>query len=1591
MRPKGAKQFLKRGLGMALSMAVAFTMLPPVSVNAAEDGSNEDPAVSAASPFKAGSMTGTETTKGQPFVAGVTGGRSNFSTPSMILRKTWNEGTSTDTDTLVAVAEGKYDTTRKAGGVDIVASVSEDEGGTWTYSYPLRFPDSEGNAGVNATTINNPSIVEDHNGKIYLFANANPTGISAVENGFTFPGAGRGYITVGEGESASLRLALTDTFEKAATAPTEDGTTYAYYVGDWNGEGEDALAPVLKRADNSESDYAVDRWYNLYKKNNDSYVAITQKQATEEGITAGTKDVQQNVFYAGSELHVYNTGYIVYMTSEDGKNWSAPEILNPYVKTEDDTAILVSEGSSLVTSAGRIVVPVYRSTDGTDAGKKASIIWRCTEADHPWHRSDDVPNFSDFGAEGAAPSWSGQGEIVEISDGRLRLFFKNGRGLICYADANRGRVEDNPDFFKFSTPVETGVAVTSDAGLSAVEYSKTVNGRHAVLVSAPAGSGLTNGRIYTFLGNDDADKSVTRASFFDIPGAGSIFGNSCMAGLDNGNKIGLLWENGNGTVRYDCFGIADIVGNNAFIPEITIDVDIYKGETWTREYTVTGNEYLTGVTTEPNSSIASYEFDRGTATKETVPALYSHKALGSNQNTLEGAFDSNLPEINLTSGWDISKAEFRIKRPSNAEGFENVYSVYSEGAKQYLTNVSSADALYTATMRNTIKIYHDSRSNGDGTTFNIRAATGSQRFVLFNKSNLAVDAAGDSNDWFGSNENINAEFTFLQKLHAEEMDTVEDQPIPGYKKVEEITSGELYLIACPMTGSGTFENGGWIILYPQNGKAAGTKLVYGNREVERAATKTLTVTAVEEGETSMVANSITYQIHSLGNREISLAEGERRFFGQIDLTDCDLSSGNTVVSLEEGEEYRNALFNCESTSNNNLNGYSTTPNWDINMTAAEFQIQEEGEHYLIHSEVSNNYLVNSNAGTYFGNTPVTQSLTKVEGSDSFEIRRVSNDNFNNRYVYFYYQRMAFDAVSDKAGFEDKGDFGFELLEKQPIKKNTDPIPGYERVGTITPGKAYLITEYYHDAQNDEDVIIVLYPNNGIQNQSKLYRSYPMEGVYLTAIGKVGDTTTVTINGREYDVTIVDCTHPEDQREMVRIKKPTCEEKGYTGDLICSVCGHVITEGEEEADLGGHLWSEWSEPTEATFENDSVRTRSCSRGDKTETEIVKTSAQFVSETLAALIGEAEALNEEDYVAYSFAPLKAALQTAKGLAEDAEKADKIAAIEALQEAMEPGKLITKAEYNEAKGALTDLVTSKEADLAKTDIYTAESLEELRQAINAAKALGEDATLEEINAAKEAIDQVTLVTLESITLEQLKGELATALETAKKTLDAGQKNYTDESWKKFKDAYAAANLSKEDLDKLNLAAVQKLFNDLTAAVKGLTVKPNVAAQLPAGTKRTQGDTTFVVGANKTVVIEKGANVRTVKVPASIKLDNVDYTVVGIGKNAYKGKSKIQKVVISDTVTSIGSQAFANCKKLKSVTIGKGVTTIDGKAFFNCKKLNKVEVKGKSLKAIKKQAFKKTASKVTVKAKSFNKKQRKALLKKMKSAGMSKKSVVK
>ena len=116
------------------------------------------------------------------------------------------------------------------------------------------------------------------------------------------------------------------------------------------------------------------------------------------------------------------------------------------------------------------------------------------------------------------------------------------------------------------------------------------------------------------------------------------------------------------------------------------------------------------------------------------------------------------------------------------------------------------------------------------------------------------------------------------------------------------------------------------------------------------------------------------------------------------------------------------------------------------------------------------------------------------------------------------------------------------------------------------------------------------------------------------------------------------------------------------------------------------------------------------------------------------------------------------------------------------------------------------------------------------------------------------------------------------------------------------------------------------------------------------------------------KSKKAKSMNVPATVKLKGVTYKVTEIGPNVMKGNTKLKKVVLGKYVTTIGKQAFMGCKNLKSV-----------------------QLKGNALKNIKSGAFKKTSAKMVVSVKKLNKKQKAALFKKLKKAGMSKKGKVK
>ena len=75
--------------------------------------------------------------------------------------------------------------------------------------------------------------------------------------------------------------------------------------------------------------------------------------------------------------------------------------------------------------------------------------------------------------------------------------------------------------------------------------------------------------------------------------------------------------------------------------------------------------------------------------------------------------------------------------------------------------------------------------------------------------------------------------------------------------------------------------------------------------------------------------------------------------------------------------------------------------------------------------------------------------------------------------------------------------------------------------------------------------------------------------------------------------------------------------------------------------------------------------------------------------------------------------------------------------------------------------------------------------------------------------------------------------------------------------------------------------------------------------------------VGENVTFVKPKGKNMVAYTIPNTVMIDDVQYDVTGIQKNALKNSKRLQVLTIGKNVKEIGSGAFANCTKLKTVII--------------------------------------------------------------------------
>ena len=357
--------------------------------------------------------------------------------------------------TLVAAADARWNTCYDGGGLDTVVSRSSDNGATWNYTF-ANFLGDHGNAySGKATCFIDPALAATGDDAVFMICDLYPGGVALNGEKEVWPCSKVGFN--GEG-----KLLLTDDGYDNSDA------VYDYYL---DGDG------ICDSAGNKVEGYTVDPYFNLY----------------ENG------QLVSNLFFSNSPFAVVRTGYLYVTKSCDkGATWSAPVLLN--VKTEEELVCLVGPAGGRVTSKGVIIFPVYSFSPS--AGEHTGLLYSVDNG-VSWQRSVALNEIH-----------SSEAAVIELPNGKLRVFFRNRKQQLHYADFD---MENNC----WSACVSTGVAVNSNTQLSALSYSKRAPGKKpVVLISCPAGPGAAGsdsssgacrcaGRIFAGIIEQDRDYSVT--------------------------------------------------------------------------------------------------------------------------------------------------------------------------------------------------------------------------------------------------------------------------------------------------------------------------------------------------------------------------------------------------------------------------------------------------------------------------------------------------------------------------------------------------------------------------------------------------------------------------------------------------------------------------------------------------------------------------------------------------------------------------------------------------------------------------------------------------------------------------------------------------------------------------------------------------------------------------------------------------------------------------------------------------------------------------------------------------------------------------
>lgn len=560
---------------------------------------------------------------------------------------------------IVAAADARWNTTFDGGGLDTIVSRSYDNGATWRYTFANYLGDN-GNEynGSGSTAFIDPCLATDGS-TVYMLCDLYPYGVALNGNGNTAPSTAVGFNSDG-----TLKLAKSGS------------SSYDYYLKDGR---------IYDSNGNVDSNYTVDEYFNI----KDSY-----------GSTS-------NLFFSNSPYQVVRTGYLYLTSSTDGgATWSAPTLI-PNVKTAYERVCLVGPGRGLVTG-GRIIFPVY-SYSGSATSQRMGFIYS-TDGGASWKRVD------------SGISWSSEAAVVELDDGTLRFFYRNGTSSLCYVDYNWNT--------GWGSAVDTNIATNSNTQISAISYSGRVSGKQVILVSCPAGSGSngsadssassrTNGKIFVGLVNSDNSNSMDwqtdKTVSLNSQHSSNNFMYSCMTELSDG-RVAVLYEDHENLwgVGSNCYYQMTYANIDASSFGLTFDAAapttrVFRDEATGVEVTVTAKngESLDGWTLKvtPNQSVdgvsgsyAAYDISLTDASSaaQTVTGASVSLPVGNLDTSNAAPFtvsDGTVAELNGTFSEDGKAFSFTADLPGTFGLAENSMVSPSTETKDIVLTVGQSQTV----------------------------------------------------------------------------------------------------------------------------------------------------------------------------------------------------------------------------------------------------------------------------------------------------------------------------------------------------------------------------------------------------------------------------------------------------------------------------------------------------------------------------------------------------------------------------------------------------------------------------------------------------------------------------------------------------------------------------------------------------------------------------------------------------------------------------------------------------------------------------------------------------------------------------------